>query len=113
MFHIVYAVFISFLFKLDMTGILSVLSFAALFLINNIISFKKELENNPEQRYAIKDLFAGPYARIFPMHLTIIFGTMIITYTKNNVFVLIFFMMLKTFVDVKMYLDEKNKATKH
>lgn len=48
-----------------------------------------------------------PYARIIPMHLTIIFGGMLSEWTFAAKTTLALFMLLKTFADVIMHVVEK------
>jgi hypothetical protein len=50
-----------------------------------------------------------PYARIIPMHLTILFGGILSSWgTFAGKMTLAFFMLLKTFADVIMHIVEKN-----
>lgn len=79
-----------------------------IFLLNHLFSFvynfKKDCANFDFQR-----VFMLPYQRIIPMHLTIMFGTMIIMFLNNPTgekLALVLFLILKTVVNVKMHLIE-------
>ncbi|MFH1696004.1 MAG: DUF6498-containing protein [Candidatus Micrarchaeota archaeon] len=89
-----------------------------LFFINHLISYfynfvvKKEREM--DSKNLIRLMFF-PYARIFPMHLTIIFGGIIsmigfaLGLKQAIFFVLILFLVLKTIADVSMHSAEHSK----
>lgn len=47
-----------------------------------------------------------PYARIIPMHLTIIFGGMFLYLGIGSVFVLVLFLGLKAVADLIMHIIE-------
>ena len=47
-----------------------------------------------------------PYARIVPMHLTIIFGSVLLSLTTTPKVVLVFFLLLKTAADLAMHFSE-------
>ena len=51
-------------------------------------------------------LMSRPYARIIPMHLTIILGGFFLMSGIVNVFVLVLFLVLKTGADLKMHFSE-------
>jgi len=124
LFHLVYVIFIvgfsySEGFPLDLIG---GLIGALLFFANHLYSylfFKDGDENITENEsgngkrsagLSIADIFSKPYARIIPIHLTIMAGAAISHFiTKGlfqNIFVLLIFMGLKTFMDV---IAHKNK----
>jgi len=75
-----------------------------LFFINHLFSF---FYNKPQdtRKQNIGSLMSYPYARIIPMHLTIIFGTMFGG-------ALSLFLTLKTFADIIMHIVEHNVLRK-
>jgi len=76
-----------------------------IFFINHLYSF---LYNYKEDSKKVKNIGAVmffPYARIIPMHLTIIFGSFLVF----NTYTLILFLVLKTIADVIMHLIEHSK----
>ena len=82
-----------------------------IFFINHLFSFlyySKKIQNYSFDRtnLFISKLMFRPYARIFPMHLTIIFGFLLLSLGFFNSVVLIFFLLLKTFADLKMHISE-------
>jgi hypothetical protein len=118
LFHLVYIIFIvgfaySEGFPLDLIG---GLVGALLFFANHLYSYlfyKDEDENITEiemgntQRSAglsIADIFSKPYTRIIPIHLTIMAGAVISHLITEgpfqNIFILLIFMGLKTFMDI-------------
>lgn len=72
---------------------------AILFFINHFISyiFNKPKDNKKQN---IGTLMAYPYARILPMHLTVLLGGF---FTQT---IMIFFLFLKTIADVVMHIIE-------
>ncbi|MBM4235465.1 MAG: hypothetical protein FJ152_03215 [Firmicutes bacterium] len=117
-FHLVYIIFIvgfasSEGFPLDLIG---GLVGALLFFANHFYSYLvyKDEDNNLTETYngnsqsssgpSIADLFSKPYTRIIPIHLTIIAGGAISHLLTGgpfqNIIILLFFMGLKTLMDV-------------
>ena len=118
LFHLVYIIFIvgfaiSEGFPLDLIG---GLVGALLFFANHLYSylFYKDENNNITKTesdttqsstgLSIADIFSKPYTRIFPIHLTIMVGAAISHFITGgqfqNIFILLIFMGLKTFMDV-------------
>ncbi len=82
-----------------------------IFFVNHLFSFlyySKKIKNYSfgQTNFYIGKLMFRPYIRIVPMHLTIIFGTLFLSLGFFNSFVLIFFLLLKTFADLKMHINE-------
>ena len=117
-FHLVYIIFIvgfafSEGFPLDLIG---GLVGALLFFANHFYSYiiNRDEDNNltdtdngntqSSTALSIADIFSKPYTRIIPIHLTIMAGGVISHIITGgpfqNIFILIFFMSLKTFMDV-------------
>lgn len=116
-FHFGYLAFLSTFAKT--TDAWMVLLTTGAFFANHLFSFFYNAQNDAGQA-DIGKVFMAPYARIVPMHLTIIFGMGFLMFFRNRIaeeIVLVFFMILKTFADVKMHADEhiatgrKNKET--
>ncbi len=90
--------------------ILFVLLSGGIFFVNHLVSFfyyrKKPVKGH-------KFSFFYPYARIIPMHLTIIFGGFLLILPLGDLgikIVLIFFLLLKTVADIVMhYFEHKNQ----
>lgn len=81
------------------------------FFINHLFSFIYYLKKIDAPTMNGKNILMGnlmfkPYARIVPMHLTIIFGTLIISLGGFNSIVLVLFLLLKTYADLKMHISE-------
>lgn len=55
-------------------------------------------------------IFMAPYARIIPMHLTIIFGGFIMMVGGSNRIILLLFLLLKTLADVLMHENKYMSA---
>ena len=75
------------------------------FALHHGISFiaeKRFYKAHPDQTPTADKLFTGPYARIVPMHLIIIFGPVVAIYTNEN-YVFLLFMLIKTVVDLELY----------
>jgi hypothetical protein len=71
----------------------------ALFLVNHAYSLIVNLRADLARRPNIGKVMFFPYARIIPLHLTIIFGSFLITGAAG----LVFFLMLKTAADLIMH----------
>jgi hypothetical protein len=76
------------------------------FVLNHAWSFYLERQQAPV-KLNIGNLMFYPYARVVPMHLTILIG-LGITGGQVTTFALIFFMILKTFADLLTHILEKN-----
>ena len=81
-----------------------------IFFFNHLYSFL-HYRNKPVQR-SIGTLMFFPYARIFPMHLTIIFGGMFLFSKTGSVFVLVLFLVLKAIADLIMHSIEHKEQIK-
>ena len=103
-FHAVYFSFLcterADLARLDILGIFVCI---ALFAVNHCFSFHENLAKDISRKPNIGTIMAFPYARILPMHLTILFGS---HFAKNSAVTLILFLGLKTFADLIMHLIE-------
>jgi hypothetical protein len=110
LFHFVYLIFLwkesPFLSWLDIFGIIICI---VIFAFNHQFSFYRNLEKDLSRRPNIGTIMFFPYARILPMHLTIIFGN---HFTKNTVGSLFLFLGLKTIADLIMHLVEHSQSFK-
>lgn len=89
--------------NLSRPDILGVLACIAVFAINHRFSFRHNLEKDLRRRTNIGALMFFPYARIIPMHVTIIFGAYFARYSMG---ILLLFLSLKTIMDLVMHLIE-------
>lgn len=70
------------------------------FLINHLFSFLKNKESDLKKKRNIGHIMFFPYARIFPMHIIIIFGLFL------GGAAIVLFLVLKTIADVVMHVME-------
>lgn len=107
MFHFVYFIFLLvFSSEAGVQSPLWILIGASLFFANHLFSF---YTNRKHDRATLKDvgrIFARPYARILPMHLTIIFFGFTLGGGATKQGVLLMFGLLKTGADVLMHRNE-------
>jgi hypothetical protein len=112
-FHVGYLIFLligSFTHIMNKSLPMSGLSFIlilisiAIFFGNHLFSFIYNYEKDSKKVRNIGTIMFFPYARIIPMHLTIVFGLFLI----NSKFGLIFFLVLKTIADIVMHQIEHN-----
>jgi hypothetical protein len=114
LFHWGYYTFLTDLGFINMDTILGnadILLACGLFFINHLISFlyyRKKDQIGPEN---LKNLFLTPYVRIIPMHVTIIIGGfasffLAILGIDATGAVLILFLSLKTYVDIRMHIEK-------
>lgn len=93
----------------------AVLLACGLFFANHCYSY---LHHGRKERItddSLKELIVAPYYRIVPMHLTIMvggFATIVfgIAGIDATIFVLLFFLVAKTYADVRMHID-KHRGT--
>lgn len=111
LFHLVYMFFLLIPFWGGRPNIGYVLASATVFLANHLFSFFYNREQD-SRKQNIGRLMFFPYARIIPMHLTIIFGGMIFSVGSEMRFplteeiVLALFLGLKTLADLIMHTRE-------
>ena len=103
LFHLVYLVFLTGFFLAGSIGEADLPGIAlgcAVFLVNHLVSF---LWYRPREETAPAAIFTEPYARIVPMHITIIAGgfvTALLPGALGTRLVLLLFLLLKTAADV-------------
>ncbi|MBU0672534.1 MAG: hypothetical protein KJ732_05860 [Candidatus Margulisbacteria bacterium] len=81
---------------------------ALIFLANHCYSFY-HYRRQTEPKHDLARLLFFPYARILPMHLTIIFGGFFVGLTAVSA-TLILFMLLKTAADLAMHVVEHGEG---
>jgi hypothetical protein len=80
---------------------------AGLFLVYQCFSFFYNRKWEDKRKPNIGKMFCFPYARIIPMHVTILFGVILSSWgTFAGKMALVLFMLLKTFADVIMHIVE-------
>ncbi|MDO8625061.1 MAG: DUF6498-containing protein [Candidatus Diapherotrites archaeon] len=111
-FHFVYLIFIAGIaisggsLGNDFTGIVLA---SLVFLVNHAFSFWYNRTELQRARPNIGTVMGTPYARIIPMHLTIIFGFGFLG-GGASIAVIVFFLLLKTAADLVMHLAEHHAA---
>ena len=104
LFHLVYCVFLvaerGNLSPADAAGALACV---AIFAVNHRFSFLHHLERDLSRKPNIGSVMMFPYARIVPMHLTILFGNLL---GAQSARALLFFLGLKTIADAVMHKVE-------
>jgi hypothetical protein len=98
-FHLVYLVFLQKQRPLEVSDHGPVLICIGIFFVNHLFSFLHNLEGDRRQKRNIGKLMFFPYARIIPMHLTIILGAEV----AGGPSVLLLFLILKTVADLVMH----------
>ena len=103
-FHVGYFIFL-FIEKADLSQIeiFSAGTCLAVFIFNHWFSFKQNLDTFIGRKPNIGNVMFFPYARILPMHLTILIGAYLEEHSTGTV---ILFLGLKTFADLTMHLME-------
>jgi hypothetical protein len=85
-----------------------------LFFVNHLYSFITFRNTGPKGAMDISEHFFTPYRRVIPMHLTILFGSMVIFALQifgitSTMPVLILFLLLKMYTDITAHLDKHNQ----
>lgn len=103
-FNVVYCLFL-FIEKtgLSQLEIFSAASCLAVFVFNHWVSFRQNIEKYIASKPNLGTVMFFPYARILPMHLTILVGSY---FEDRSTGTLILFLILKTFADLMMHLVE-------
>jgi len=106
-FHLGYAMFLGSFAAGSGTGIDfgQVLFMAGIFFANHLFSFLYNLAKDKRKQNLGKIMFF-PYARIIPMHFTILFGGMVMGVGQAQGFLLVLFLGLKTLADLAMHAIE-------
>jgi hypothetical protein len=104
-FHTVYSVFLFNMVKTD--RIKPILLLALVFFIYQAFSFFYNRKWDTAEKPNIGKLFLFPYARILPMHLTLILGGILSGGVFESRLTLAIFMILKSMADVVMHIFER------
>lgn len=109
-FHVGYLIFIFVggFFGADGTPIAlgGILSITLLFFLNHLFSFFYNFKDARERPRNVGKVMLMPYARIVPMHITIIVGGVLFLRTGSSVPMLALFLILKTVADALMHIHE-------
>jgi Family of unknown function (DUF6498) len=116
-FHLIYAVFLwamrPALTPLDWAGMLTS---AVGFILAHRHSYQRNVEEDLKQKQSLTKLMLLPYARIIPMHLSLLVGSWLIQSRSTLLagFALILFTLLKTAADLTMhYFEHRNLRRVH
>ncbi|WP_292346892.1 MULTISPECIES: DUF6498-containing protein [unclassified Methanoregula] len=87
-----------------------------LFFVNHLYSYITYRHTGPKDYRFVNENFFSPYGRIIPMHLTIIFGSIVILALQilgltTTLPVLVLFLILKTFSDINAHLIKHERET--
>jgi len=119
-FHVVYLLFIFLIFsfvinaKTPFVGLAEMFSIGFVFLVlvvfaNHLFSF---IQHRKEKvRKGFTKLIFEPYARIFPMHITLMFGVILVV-AGLGVVVLVVFSLIKMYMDLYSHIQKHSKKTK-
>ncbi|NQU77935.1 hypothetical protein HQ544_04545 [Candidatus Falkowbacteria bacterium] len=101
-FHFAYMIFLFFKGGSLVANLGYITGITAMFFANHLYSFLKNFKQDTEKKQNIGKVMFFPYARIIPMHFTILFGFLFFASQIG----LIFFLLLKTIADVIMHNKE-------
>lgn len=106
-FHLVYAGILW--FHMEAVPVRPLMFAGGIFILNGFFSFLyNKVPGHKKQE--LQEFIFFPMVRIFPMHLTIFLGVALrdlFGITFGGKFTILFFLLLKTVVDVSMYLQER------
>ena len=114
-FHLIYLVFLFTGEKASSGGsVFGIAVCVLIFFANHLFSYVHNRERDMNRKPNIGTVMFFPYARILPMHLTIIFGGFVSSCAGNSramsVLLLVFFLSLKTLADLIMHMVEHADA---
>lgn len=101
-FHLVYAIFLISMAKLTAHDIFLLLVCVAGFIVNHWFSYCYNKDNDRKRKVNLGTLMFFPYARIIPLHITIITGLLL----SKTTAALVLFLSLKTVADLIMHAVE-------
>jgi hypothetical protein len=101
-FHLVYAIFLASMAKVSPQDVAPILVCVAGFLVNHWFSYDYNKESDSTRKINLGTLMFFPYARIIPLHITIITGLML----SKTTWALVLFLSLKTVADLIMHAVE-------
>jgi hypothetical protein len=101
-FHLIYAVFLSEMANVDSQEVIPIAICILAFLANHLFSYSYNKAEDAKRQLNLGKLMAFPYARIIPLHITIITGLML----SKSMWALVLFLSLKTVADLIMHAVE-------
>jgi len=104
-FHLIYLLFLAGTFRLPLQNLMPVLLCVTLFFGNHLFSLIYNLRDDMARKPNIGSVMFFPYARVIPLHLTIIFGSFLIRGAAS----LLFFLVLKSVADLIMHGVEHSR----
>lgn len=107
-FHLIYFLFLIGTAQLAPGDVAPVMLCVALFLVNHSFSFLYNLKRDLARKPNIGTVMFFPYARIIPLHLTIILGSIL----AKGMGGMILFLSLKTLADLIMHAVEHARGLK-
>ena len=103
-FHLFYLIFLASTWRpLPRSTVLAMAACILVFLVNHAFSYWYHRPRDMDRTPNIGTMMFLPYARIVPMHLTMLLGSMFVT---HSAVVLVFFLSLKMLADVVMHVVE-------
>jgi len=107
-FHVIYLMFLMNNLHSGFLFILPISLSVGLFFLNHLFSFIKNFKQDTEKKQDLGKVMIFPYARIIPMHFSIIlgFGFLSLFGNGDDSIMIIFFLILKTVADVVMHNRE-------
>ncbi len=105
LFHLVYFVFLISFGAFSATGWVWLPLIAASFVFSHRQSYHKNIAADASGKPNIGTMFFLPYARVFPMHLMVLLGGLLVGDSTNKM-ILIGFGMLKILADLMMHFVE-------
>ena len=105
-FHFLYFIFLAQFFGIAIAWS-AIAAGAGIFFLNHLFSYRMNRLQDQERVPNIGVMMFFPYARIIPMHVTIIFGFLL----TQNTYGLVIFLGLKTVADVIMHTVEHTQQS--
>ncbi len=105
-FHLVYGMFLLTLGKIPRDDMISIGACVAMFLANHGFSFRYNREADAARKPNLGTIMFFPYARILPLHLTILFGFVF----RTSAWAVLLFLLLKTVADLIMHAVEHRRG---
>jgi hypothetical protein len=101
-FHLVYAIFLMAMARLSAQDVVPILVCVGGFFVNHWFSYCYNRENDRKRKINLGTLMFFPYARIIPLHITIVTGLLL----SKTTAALVLFLSLKTVADLIMHAVE-------
>lgn len=109
--HFLYALCLyNFFGKELFTNFKYILIMAGIFFLSEIVSYFAGTSLNRTRPLSLAKVQLFPYARIVPMHFVMCIGFILEAGGTNSHLTVMFFLLLKAFADVAMYMVERNSV---